>query len=59
MRKYAFNRFAMEQEEAVRKSINRGSLSDAQTDLLRAICDADDIFTSRQLKRLLSFAFRF
>lgn len=57
MRKYAFEQFCIRTEEKVRKTINADGIEKAQEELLRAICDADDIFTSRQIRRLLAFAF--
>ena len=59
MRRYAFERFAIRTEEMVRKAVNADGLEEAQKKLLQTICDADDMFTSRQLKRLLAYAFRF
>lgn len=58
MRRYAFERFAIRTEEIVRKTVNADGIEKAQERLLREICDADDMFTSRQLKRLLAFAFQ-
>lgn len=58
MRRFAFERFAQKTEEMVRKAVNSDGIEKAQEKLLQAICDADDMFTSRQLRRLFAYAFR-
>ena len=58
MKQYAFNLFAQKTEDMVRKAINSDGIEKAQEKLLQAICDADDMFTSRQLRRLFAYAFR-
>ena len=58
MSRFAFERFAQKTDEMVRKAINSDGIEKAQEKLLQAICDADDMFTSRQLRRLFAYAFR-